>query len=107
MPKVNIVLDTEAQSCDISIDGTKLDNVIEARISNYGYDGKSDYSANVTTYEESAGVRKITQYMASKSVEAQAALRDGVGTLSTKFKGFVEKISSTSLIEEVSKYFAK
>jgi hypothetical protein len=107
MAKVNINLDTEAQSCEVSIDGKKLDNVIEARVSNYGYDGKQDYSANIMTYEESEGVRKVTQYMAAKSAEAKACLKEGLGVASNKLKGFVERVTTTSLISDVAKYFTK
>lgn len=107
MAKVNILLDTEDQSCDVSIDGKALSNVIEARVYNYGHDGKHDYSATIMTYEETEGVRKMTQYMASKSAEAQAALRDGVGVASQRFAGFVEKIGITSLVTDIAKYFAK
>lgn len=107
MAKVNINLDTEAQSCEVIIDGNKIANVVEARISNYGYDGKTDYSANIMTFEESEGVRKITQYMAAKSAEAQACLRDGTGVISAKFKDFVEKVATTSLMSDISKYFTR
>lgn len=97
MPILNLTVDTEADTCEVTVDGVAIPNISAVYISNYGPSEDPEYTFEVTTSEMVGDVRKHTRLVGSETVEGKEATSRGVATASA-FDGLV-KIPGKSAVE--------
>jgi hypothetical protein len=106
MAKVQVNIDTEQKTMEITIDGAVIADATEFSASCYPGDPPSVYSSIYTQTSEVNGVRKQVSYYASGSKEAEILLSSQAEVLLDK-PGFVGVEESHSVLLDISKFFDK
>ncbi len=101
MAKLTMTLDTEDQSMTVDVDGNAVSNVNEVNVANWGSGDKPQFSFSVTTYENIAGVHKMTRLVARESPEGREAIAEGKARASAALAGFVEMPAKTKAQQQI------